>query len=72
LAEVFSEIQLRDLCEEILTQGCHLTLDLSGVSFVSRKGVGVLHDYKRRQVALVNCSGFVVEQLKIKKSQEQG
>jgi len=59
--------QLRRVCEDILAQGCHLTLDLSGVSFVSRKGVGVLHDFQRQRVALANCSAFVGEQLRSKK-----
>lgn len=63
--------QLSGLCEEILAQGNHLTLDFSGVSFVSWKGVGVLQHFERRQVALVNCSGFVAEQLKIRKSEKQ-
>jgi ABC-type transporter Mla MlaB component len=60
--------QLRRVCEDILAQGHQLTLDLSGVSFVSRSGVSVLHDFERRHVALVNCSGFVGEQLRSRKS----
>jgi ABC-type transporter Mla MlaB component len=60
--------QLRRECEDILAQGHQLTLDFSGVSFVSRKGVSILHDFERRRVALANCSAFVGEQLKSKKS----
>jgi len=60
--------QLRRVCEDILAQGHQLTIDLSGVSFVSRKGVGVLQDFERRRVALANCSVFVGEQLRSRKS----
>jgi ABC-type transporter Mla MlaB component len=62
--------QLRRECEDILAQGHQLTLDFSGVSFVSRKGVSVLHDFEYRRVALANYSAFVGEQLKSKKSGE--
>lgn len=64
--------QLRRICEETLTQGTHLTLDLSGVSFVSHRAVAALQDLEQSRVALVNCSGFVAEQLKIKKGQADG
>ena len=60
--------QLRRMCEDILAQGNQLTLDLSGVLFVSRKGVSVLHDFENRRVALANCSAFVGEQLRSRKS----
>jgi ABC-type transporter Mla MlaB component len=60
--------QLRRVCEDILEQDHQLTLDLSGVSFVSRKGVSVLHDFERRRVALANCSSFVGEQLRSKRA----
>jgi ABC-type transporter Mla MlaB component len=56
--------QLRRMCEDILAHGHQLTLDLSGVSFVSRKGVSVLLDFERRRVALANSSVFVGEQLR--------
>jgi len=59
--------QLRRECEDVLAQGHQVTLDFSGVSFVSRKGVSVLHDLERRLVALENCSAFVSEQLRSKK-----
>ena len=58
--------QLKRMCEDILAHGHQLTLDLSGVSFVSRKGVSVLHDFERRRVALASCSVFVAEQLRSK------
>jgi len=60
--------QLRRACDDILAQGHQLTLDLSGVSFVSRKGINVLHDFESRRVALANCSAFVGEQLRSKRA----
>ena len=62
--------QLKAACEEVLARGRRLTLDLNGVSFISPKGVGVLHHFEERQVTLVNCSGFVVEQLKITRTEQ--
>jgi ABC-type transporter Mla MlaB component len=62
--------QLKRMCEDILAHGHQLTLDLSGVSFVSRKGVSVLHDFERRRVALANCSVFVAEQFRSKAADE--
>ena len=63
--------QLRRVCEDILAQGHQLTIDLSGVSFVSRKGVGVLQDFQRRHVAFANCSVFVGEQLRSRAAGER-
>ncbi|HXJ82452.1 MAG TPA: hypothetical protein VMS64_27675 [Candidatus Methylomirabilis sp.] len=48
----------------ILASGRGLSLDLSGVSFLSREGVRLLCTLRGRQVALLHCSGFVAEQLK--------
>jgi anti-anti-sigma regulatory factor len=57
--------ELRRACEPILARGARLSLDLSTVSFVSREGVRLLWELQRnRQVALLNCSRFVAEQLK--------
>ena len=63
--------QLRRECDDILARGHQLTIDLSGVSFVSRKGVGVLQDFQRRHVALANCSVFVGEQLRSRAAGER-
>ena len=55
---------LRQSCEPALAGGARLALDLSEVSFVDRTGVELLRSLKKRQVALLNCSGFVAELLK--------
>ena len=56
--------ELARACEPILACAGRLTLDLDGVSFVSREGVGLLTDLSRRRVQLTNCSRFVAEQIK--------
>lgn len=56
--------ELRKTCEGILVSGTTLVLDLSNVSFVGREGIELVRTLRNRQVALRNCSPFVVEQLK--------
>jgi ABC-type transporter Mla MlaB component len=51
-------------CDQALAEGRRLTLDLAGISFIDRKGVALFHRLASRQVSIVNCSGFVAEQLK--------
>ncbi|HXX22683.1 MAG TPA: STAS domain-containing protein [Terriglobia bacterium] len=57
---------LNSSCDQALAEGRRLTLDLTGVSFVDRKGVALLHRLAARQVRVVNCSGFVAERLKVR------
>jgi len=47
--------------------GRQLTLDLAGTSFVDNNGVAFLQSLVARNVRLLNCSGFVTEQLKPRK-----
>ncbi|HWN91425.1 MAG TPA: STAS domain-containing protein [Verrucomicrobiae bacterium] len=56
--------ELSRSCERILGVGGTLSVDLGGVSFVDRYGVEFLKTLRARDVALVNCSPFVAEQLK--------
>ena len=56
--------QLLDCCENALKQHGHLTLDLSGVTFISAAGIKVLQEIASRQVTITNYSGFIAEQLK--------
>ncbi len=64
--------ELRQSCEPVLAGGARLALDLSGVSFVDRDGVVLLRSLERRQVALLNCSGFVAELLRAEGLQRRG
>ncbi len=57
--------ELSSCCDQALAEGRRLTLDLSGVAFIDRAGVALFHDLAARHVSLVNCSGFVLEQLKV-------
>ena len=56
--------ELSRSCERILGIGGTLSVDLGEVSFVDRDGVEFLQRLRARDVALVNCSPFVAEQLK--------
>ena len=56
--------ELSRSCERVLGIGGALTVDLGQVSFVDRDGVQFLKRLRAREVALVNCSPFVAEQLK--------
>ena len=56
--------ELGRVCAPILATGTRLSLDLSGVSFVSREGVRLLWRLRDERVTLLNCSRFVAEQLK--------
>jgi len=56
--------QLRRSCEEVLTMGAALTLDLAEVDFVDQEGARLLMNLMGSGVALVNCPAFVQEQLK--------
>jgi len=56
--------ELRRSCDRVLPTGAKLTLDFSEVSFVDRKGIELIRTLGNRNVALLNCSAFVAEQLK--------
>jgi anti-anti-sigma regulatory factor len=58
--------QLSAACDQALSEGRRLTLDLAGVSFIDRNGVGVFHTLATRHVIIANCSAFVAEQLKVR------
>jgi anti-anti-sigma factor len=56
--------ELRRSCEEALVRGSRLCLDLRDVSFADSCGIALLKNLSSRQVALVNPSPFIGEQLK--------
>jgi len=56
--------ELRRSCDRILAAGVRLSGDLHEVTFVDRAGLELLWGLRGRQVALVNCTSFVAEQLK--------
>jgi anti-anti-sigma regulatory factor len=56
--------ELERTCDRLLTIS-PITLDLSGVSFIERRGVELLRSLGTRGVPLLHCSPFVAEQLKV-------
>jgi len=54
----------REVCEQVLSPGTQLTLDLAGVTFADRAGVALLQELQQRHVKLINGSPFLREQLK--------
>ena len=56
--------ELQRLSDEALSHQKAVSLDLERVSFVDSRGVALLRDLARRQVSQVNCSQFVIQQLK--------
>ena len=56
--------ELRRACEQVLTTGARLSLDLSDVSFLDRSGVKLIRSLRNRNVALLSCSAFIAEQLR--------
>lgn len=56
--------ELERVCEPIIARGRQLELDLATVSFVGREGVELLSRLRLGRARLLNCSGFVAEQLK--------
>lgn len=50
-------------CCYAMAAGKRLTLDLAGVSFVSRDGVRLLKKLQQDEVEVANCSPFVALQL---------
>lgn len=56
--------ELRRSCESVIAIGAPLALDLANVSFVDRDGAELLRTLETHHVVLLNCSGFVAEQLR--------
>ena len=50
-------------CLGVMAAGKQVTLDLAGVSFVSRDGVRLLKKLQQDEVEVANCSPFVALQL---------
>ncbi len=56
--------EVRRSCEQLLSSGRQLILDLAEVSFVDRDGITLFRELSHRQVTLAHCSPFVTEQLR--------
>jgi anti-anti-sigma regulatory factor len=59
-----SVAEVQTFCQEILSQGLALTIDMAEVSFLDKSAVGLFKKLKGQQVRLLNCSPFLSELLK--------
>lgn len=57
--------ELNAACEQLLSAGGKITLDLGDVSLIERRGFMLLVSLSKRGVALDRCSPFQQEQLRI-------
>ena len=60
--------ELNGVCEQMLTAGRKVTLDLGDVSLIDRPGLALLASLSQRGVALVRCSPFHEAQLRLASS----
>jgi hypothetical protein len=56
--------EVRKTAEQALIKNQELVLDMSEVSFADRSAIALFRELINRQVALINCSPLVAEQLK--------
>jgi len=66
-----SSLELAGACVEHLSQGNHLVLDLSGVTFADSDGVAVVRDLIKRGCILEDCSELVRTLVEDPSSQSQ-
>jgi ABC-type transporter Mla MlaB component len=57
--------ELDKACEQMLAAGHKVILDLGAVSLIDRRGLTLLASLSRQAVALVRCSPFQKEQLRL-------
>lgn len=56
--------EVEKACEQHLSKGRKLRLDLGDLSFADRAAIALLQQLRNRGVALTNCSPFLNEELK--------
>lgn len=56
--------ELRRIGDDALAQKKTLTLDLEGVRFADHHGIALLQELSQRQVSQINCSQFLIQQMK--------
>lgn len=57
-------LEIKTVCDAELSNGYHLTLDMSDVCFIERRAVLFFQNLQSLQIALTNCSLFLSEQLR--------
>ncbi|HSE39070.1 MAG TPA: hypothetical protein VLG74_17335 [Blastocatellia bacterium] len=56
--------EMATICEQHLSKGHRLKLDLADLSFADRAAITLLQHLRNRGVSLTNCSPFLNEELK--------
>jgi ABC-type transporter Mla MlaB component len=56
--------ELRQQSQTVFSQAKSLTLDLEKLRFVDSQGAALLRELSRKNVAQLNCSPFIDQQLK--------
>ena len=56
--------ELRRLGDAAFAQKKTLTLDLEGVRFADHSGIALLQELSQRHVSQLNCSQFLIQQIK--------
>ena len=56
--------ELRRLGDEAFAQKKMLTLDLEGLRFADHNGIALLQELSQRHVSQLNCSQFLIQQMK--------
>ena len=56
--------ELRRIGDDAFAQKKTLTLDLEGVRFADHSGITLLQELSQRQVSQLNCSQFLMQQMK--------
>ena len=65
-----SSIELERVVTTLVSESKRVVLELSGVQFVDAHGVDLLHNWTK-SIALRNCTPFVNELLKARRSQSE-
>jgi len=56
--------ELRRIGDQAFAHKKMLTLDLEGLRFADHQGIALLQELSRRQVPQLNCSQFLMQQMK--------
>jgi ABC-type transporter Mla MlaB component len=56
--------ELRRIGDQASAKKKTLTLDLEGVRFADHQGIALLQEFSQRQVPQLNCSQFLMQQMK--------
>jgi hypothetical protein len=56
--------EVKAVCDRHLAAYPAVSLDLSEVGFIDRRGVALVHGLRARGVRVAKCSGFAAEQLR--------